>query len=492
MTVIWVFLVHHALWLSGLGVAALFAPSVLRQRRPTGSAFAWLLALVLIPYVGIPLYAVFGGRKFRGRVAAKGVLTLGSARVPVQVQVQGQVQGDDRRRPTVESVLGADIPAPSHLSSLRWFSDGEQAFRGIIEAIEGAERSIRIVTYLVGSDETGAAVLSALARRAAAGVVVELLIDDLLFYRAPHALVAALEAAGGKVARFMPLLHLPFRGRANLRNHRKIAIFDGKRAVLGGMNLAEEYMGPRPLEGRWRDLALAIEGPPVATLEGIFHSDWRFAVGARAAAAPAEAPAPAGSGSPGPATSPAPTVFTAAPGGALAQVVPSGPDRPDDSLYDVLLQAVFGARERVWIATPYFVPDDSLYKALELAVRRGVEVRVVVPARSNHRLADFVAASLLRDLGRAGVDVWRFAPGMLHAKAVLVDQQLAVVGSANFDLRSLYLDYEVALLLYGADEARWLATWFETTCASASRGVPEAGRLIGTLQTLARLLAPLV
>jgi cardiolipin synthase len=480
MTVIWVFLVHHALWLSGLGVAALFAPSVLRQRRPTGSAFAWLLALVLIPYVGIPLYAVFGGRKFRGRVAAKGMLTLGSARV----------KEDDGRRPTLESVLGADIPAPSHLSFLRWFSDGEQAFRGMIEAIEGAERSIRIVTYLVGSDETGAAVLSALARRAAEGVVVELLIDDLLFYRAPHGLVAALEAAGGKVARFMPLLHLPFRGRANLRNHRKIAIFDGKRAVLGGMNLAEEYMGPRPFEGRWRDLALAIEGPPVATLEGIFQSDWRFAVG-RAATAPAEGPAPAGSGSSAPATS-APTVFADAPGGALAQVVPSGPDRPDDSLYDVLLQAVFGARQRVWIATPYFVPDDSLYKALELAARRGVEVRVVVPARSNHRLADFVAASLLRDLGRAGVDVRLFGPGMLHAKAVLVDEDLAVVGSANFDLRSLYLDYEVALLLYGAAEARWLATWFETTCASASRGVPEAGKLIGTLQTLARLLAPLV
>ena len=487
MTVIWVFLVHHALWLSGLGVAALFAPSVLRQRRPTGSAFAWLLALVLIPYVGIPLYAVFGGRKFRGRVAAKGVLTLGSARARAQVQV------NTGRRPNVdvESVLGPDIPAPSHLSFLRWFSDGEQAFRGMIEAIEGAERSIRIVTYLVGSDETGAAVLSALVRRAEAGVVVELLIDDLLFYRAPHGLVAALEAAGGKVARFMPLLHLPFRGRANLRNHRKIAIFDGKRAVLGGMNLAEEYMGPRPFEGRWRDLALAIEGPPVATLEGIFRSDWRFAVG-RAATSPAEGPAPAGTGSSAPPAAAAPTVFAAAPGGALAQVVPSGPDRPDDSLYDVLLQAVFGARERVWIATPYFVPDDSLYKALELAARRGVEVRVVVPGRSNHRLADFVAASLLRDLGRVGVDVRRFGPGMLHAKAVLVDEDLAVVGSANFDLRSLYLDYEVALLLYGADEARWLATWFETTCASASRGVPEAGKLMGALQTLARLLAPLV
>jgi cardiolipin synthase len=484
MTVVWVFLVHHALWLTGLGVGALMAPSVLRQRRPTGSAFAWLLALVLIPYIGIPLYAAFGGRKFRGRVAAKGVLSLGAAR-------------PSGSRPTPEAVLGADIPAPSLLSSLAWFADGEQAYRGLVAGIEAAQRTIHIVTYLVGSDTTGTQVLAALARKAAAGVEVHLLVDDLLFYRAPRQAVAALEATGGRVARFMPLLHLPFRGRANLRNHRKIAIFDGQSAILGGMNLAEEYMGPTPFPGRWRDLGLRIEGDLVGTLEDIFRSDWRFAAGrageARAAAPPpAQAPASVSPGAGSPAPPPSEGSAGSPPRGPLAQVVPSGPDRPDDSLYDVLLQAVFGARARIWIATPYFVLDDALYKALELAARRGVDVRIVVPARSNHRLADLVAAALLRDLGNVGVDVRLYGPGMLHAKAVLVDETVAVVGSANFDLRSLYLDYEVALLLYGQDEARWLAGWFEATCATAARGVPSVGKLVSTLQTIARLLAPLL
>jgi cardiolipin synthase A/B len=220
---------------------------------------------------------------------------------------------------------------------------------------------------------------------------------------------------------------------------------------------------------------LLIEGQPVATLDTIFRTDWRFAAGSDLA----------------PAQDRTPATVTQPLHGPLTQVVPSGPDRPDDSLYDVIMQAVFGARERVWIATPYFVPDDSLYKALELATRRGIDVRIVVPARSNHRLADLVAGSLLRDLGAAGADVRLYGPGMLHAKALLVDDTVALVGSANFDLRSLYLDYEVALLLYGQAEARWLATWFEATCASATRGVPVAGRIVSKVQVLARLLAPL-
>jgi cardiolipin synthase len=463
MMVIWVFLAHHALWLLGLGAATLLVPSVLRQRRPTGSALAWLLALVLIPYVGVPLYLAIGGRKFRARVAAKGVLRLEGER-------------PSNNRPALQALLGADIPEPTHLTSLEWLSDGVQAYRTLLEAIEAAQRSIRIVTYLLGDDATGRAVLSALARRATAGVEVRLLVDDLLFHRAPRQEVRALEEAGGKVARFMPLLHVPFRGRANLRNHRKIAMFDGQRGMLGGMNIAEEYMGTGPLAARWRDLALVIEGPPVATLDAIFRSDWRFAAGVELL----------------PATDATTAAPALAPDGPLTQVVPSGPDRPDDSIYDVILQAVFGARERVWIATPYFVPDDLLYKALELAARRGVEVRIVVPAHSNHRLADWVGASLLRDLATAGADVRLYGPGMLHAKALLVDETVAMVGSANFDLRSLYLDYEVALLLYGQDEARWLAEWFDVTCQSAMRGAPVAGRIVSKVQVLARLLAPLV
>jgi cardiolipin synthase A/B len=141
---------------------------------------------------------------------------------------------------------------------------------------------------------------------------------------------------------------------------------------------------------------------------------------------------------------------------------------------------------------PTSSPDDTLYKALELATRRGIDVRVVVPARSNHRLADLVAASVLRDLGAAGADVRLYGPGMLHAKALLIDEQVAMVGSANFDLRSLYLDYEVALLLYGKDEARWVADWFEATCVSAVRGTPAPGPIASKVQVIARLLAPLV
>jgi cardiolipin synthase len=172
-------------------------------------------------------------------------------------------------------------------------------------------------------------------------------------------------------------------------------------------------------------------------------------------------------------------------------VIPSGPDAPTDPIYDAILTAIFRAEHRFWIATPYFVPDEPLVRALAVAARRGVDVRLVVPAHSNHTLADLAAAPYLRDLALAGASIWRHKK-MVHAKAMLADTTLGVVGSANFDMRSLFLDYEIALFLTGQSEIARLATWFDETVAGAVAGPPTAGRFRAQVESVARLLSPLI
>jgi cardiolipin synthase len=436
----WLVANHLASIFIGL-VTAGFSVSVLGQRRPAGSAFAWLLVILFVPYLGIPLYVVFGGRKFRQRARSKS---------PLRREASG---------------AASDATAVE----VTWLDDGVTAYETFLREIQQATRSIRIVTFVVGDDTTGRALVRALIERAAAGVEVCLLLDDFLRFHAPHALLRELEAAGGKVQRFMPLLHVPFRGRGNLRNHRKIAIFDGERAIVGGMNLADEYMGPTPSATRWRDLSTRVTGDAVRTLDAIFRADWEFASHARLAIPASTAPS----------------------GDVALRVIPSGPDSPNDPIYDALLTAIFRAESRVWVSTPYFIPDEPLMRALTVAARRGIDVRIFVPALSNHLVADLVAGPSLRELEPEGVRVYRHRT-MLHAKTILVDETLAVVGSANFDMRSLFLDYEIALFFSGKGEVTRLTAWFAATEACSDRGAPQAGWARTRVESVVRLLAPLL
>jgi len=287
-----------------------------------------------------------------------------------------------------------------------------------------------------------------------------------LRFHAPHTALRDLISAGARVERFMPLLHVPFRGHGNLRNHRKIAIFDGERAIVGGMNLGREYMGPTPLATRWRDLSLLIEGEAVSELDAVLCADWEFACGERLSDAAKPKP-----------------------GEIPVRVVPSGPDSQSDPIYDADLTAIFRAQRRIWIATPYFLPDEGLLRALSIAARRGVDVQVVTPVRSNHLLSDLASASCLRDLSASGITIRRFSR-MLHAKTLLVDDSLAVVGSANFDMRSLFLNYEIALFFTGRAEVDRLSRWFQDTFPDTVLGPAKAGLLRAAVCDVARLIGP--
>ncbi|HEX4423248.1 MAG TPA: phospholipase D-like domain-containing protein, partial [Kofleriaceae bacterium] len=323
-------------------------------------------------------------------------------------------------------------------------------------------------TLILGDDEVGAAIVAVLEAKARAGLEVRLLIDAMFKRHANRAALRSLTRAGGKVAWFMPLWHVPFRSRSNLRLHRKIIVVDGTTAIVGGMNLAHEYMGPEPSARRWRDLSTRIVGPAVDDLDLVFRADWAFAVREQLPAPPRSAAA----------------------GESIIQVVGSGPDVATDLIYDALLTAVFEARHRLWIATPYFVPDEALARALVLAVRRGVDVRIVVPARSNHLSADYAGASYLRQIAAVGGAICCYQPGMLHAKAILIDDRLGVVGSANFDMRSLLLNYEISLFFTSPTEIDGVRSWFDALWPACGDLAP-AGRARALIESMARLIGPL-
>jgi cardiolipin synthase A/B len=463
------FVFAHLLSLVSFVLALLLVARVGEQRRQTGSLVAWLIAILLVPYVGVPLYFFLGGRKLHSRAAAKGMLPAAPSR-PTQ---------SDTGLATMLSASGA--PAPTRGNQLALLGTGEVAFAEILQLVQSARSRVHIATLIFADDEVGRALAGLLAEQARKGVVVRVLVDALFKFRSSRALVAELAAAGVKVGWFMPIWGFLPRRSANLRLHRKMVLVDGAHAIVGGMNLASEYMGPAPRAGRWRDLSVTVRGPAVADIERIFESDWLFAAGEAIARQSLEHLA----------TEPSPDAAPSAPNGTdTVQVVGSGPDVAADRIYDALLSVAFAARRRLWISTPYFVPDEALQRALALAVRRGVDVRVVVPRRSNHLTADLAGASYLRELARAGASIRCYTPEMLHAKLVLADDDLVILGSANMDMRSLFLNYELALVVSSAANAAELAAWMETVLARCVDLAP-ASRGRALLESVARLLAPL-
>lgn len=448
----------------GFLLALVFLANLLRQKRSPSSTIAWLLVILFLPYLGVPLYVILGGRKMNPMARRKTRIYE-----PPATARGGAVGGGTERL-----LASSGVPPARPGNRIELVTGGTDAYRRILRMIDEARSNIHITTYILGWDEGSRGLLERLTERAREGVSVRLLIDDLGSWRLPRRKLVPLTQAGARVAFFMPVFHVPMRGRANLRNHRKLIVVDGRTCLTGGMNVALPYIGP-PGSGRlWRDFAVVVEGPAVADLEAVFDSDWRFAThsDSRSDSEPDLEPEPAGP--------------------STAQVVASGPDVPGDPLYESLLALIFGARERIWIVTPYFVPDEMLARALGLAARRGVDVRLIVPIRSNHISADLARASYLRDLHNSGGRVLLYTAEMLHAKVVIVDDQLAIIGSANMDMRSLFLNYEVALFVWSPHEVAQVAAWAQGLMAHTQRDLPRPSWPIELAENVVRLLSPLL
>jgi cardiolipin synthase len=405
------------------------------QRRAPTAAIAWVLGLALVPYLMLPLYLLFGQRKLK----------------PVAIPYAGVVvEGPHWAAELIES-FGL---APPSKCSIQMHADGEQARQALYRIIDDAQRTLDISTFIIGGDEFGRDIVARLARRARDGVKVRLLLDGFFALLVPGKYVRELNNAGVQVAVFRPFFSLRRLGPRNLRNHRKLVVADDCCLWCGGRNLAGEYFLGDSAGAVWPDLSFDLRGPVAAAAGHQFDLDWNTTL----------LPEPMRA-----------RESISVQGGVLAQFLPSGPDQVEDTAQSLLIDGCYRARRRLLIVTPYFVPDDSLRAAMRLAARRGVKVTIVLPQRSNHVLADFVRSRPMRDLAGAGVE-FRLLPTMIHAKAVVIDETLALCGSINLDLRSLLLNHEAAVVFYGREQIDWLAHWITAKAEQGEmyRAVPPS------------------
>jgi cardiolipin synthase A/B len=403
-----------------------------RERRPPSIAIAWVLGMIALPYLVLPTYLMFGRRKLPRRT-----LQRAGARSAAGHWAQGLIES-----------FGL---APSSAAMINLHQDGRDSAAALFSTMAGAVSRLDVCTYILGDDAFGRETMQRMIERARSGVEVRLLLDGVGALQVPRSHFKTLEQGGVETEIFSPLFARRTQGPRNLRNHRKMVIADGSRLWAGGRNLAAEYFDGAAGAPPWRDLTFDLQGPVAAAAAAQFELDW-VAAGGKPASAQS--------------TSAIPDVC-AQQGSGEAQFLPSGPDQPEDTVHALLIDACFQSRDRMLAVTPYFVPDVSLETAMRLAARRGVRIDLCIPARSNHILADFARGRALRSLSQAGVNI-HLLPYMNHAKAVVFDQSLALSGSVNLDSRSLLLNYECAVVFYGATEINWFAGWIDGMIGQAA------------------------
>ncbi len=449
-------LLLHLASIIGVLLALVLVSRILRSPREPAATIAWLALIVFLPIIGVPLYLAFGERKLDAALRRKAVIALPE-------------HAGKHPHPVHSLLISLGMPASTTGNRVDFHADGRVAWRALFSLLETARRRIDIAIFILADDEVGKALLACLKQRAEQGVSVRLLLDGVGSFPLPKSRLRPLSDAGVEIAWFIPVIHRPLRGKTNLRNHRKIVIVDDTKAWTGGRNIAREYLGPDCPSDCWTDLSFTQQGPSVASYRAIFEADWCFAN-----------------------DRPAPDAIvlddTADATEGRVQVVPSGPDIADDPIYAALLTASYEARQRLIAVTPYYIPDRGIQEALRLAALRGIEIDLILPARSNHRLADIARNRYLRELATAGARIW-LLPTMTHAKAVVIDERLALAGSANLDIRSLFLNCEVVSLFYSDAEIRWLSDWLVALRERARRHHPPA---VGATRELVEGLVELV
>lgn len=416
--------------------------AVASVRTPQG-AIAWAISLSTFPYLALPLYWILGRNRFHGYVEAlrNGTLEL-SDRGGIAIileRLRNHQTGLPPERTDEFDVLARLGRLPyTQGNALDLLVDGETTFGAIFSALEVAERYILIQFFIIKDDGLGRALHARLLSKAAEGLTILVLYDEIGSHALPKSYAETLRAAGITVSAFRTTRGRRNRFQLNFRNHRKIVVVDGRVAFVGGLNVGDEYLGLGPL-GHWRDTHLRIEGPAVQALQLIFATDWYWATRRI------------------PDLEWRPTVA----GDRTVLVYPTGPADALETCSMFFHQAIVGARRRLWIASPYFVPDPPVFEALQLAALRGVDVRILLPAKPDHKLVYLASFSFLEAADRAGIQLYRYQDGFLHQKVVLVDDEIAAIGTANLDNRSLRLNFEVMAVVVDRSFAHQVATMLD-------------------------------
>jgi len=423
-------------------VALATACHALLYKRDPRAALGWIAACLLYPLLGPVLYVLFGVNRVRTRAKKLGqrrqfflyvgyerpededAALLSSLDVPEEVKAIARISDAVTRRPLVGG------------NRIELLHNGEQVYPAMLEAIEHVERSLFLSTYIFETNDTGQRFIDALARATGRGTDVRVSIDGVgELYSIPRA-GTLLERRGVRVARFLPLSLIPPELHINLRNHRKILVADGTVGFIGGMNIGDRHLAERVENpSRVVDVHFRLAGPVVTQIEHLFLEDWGFSTGEHTV--PSQALA-IGTGS------------------MICRAIVDGPNEDLDKLSTILVGAVSAARQRIFLMTPYFLPSRELISALQSAALRGVEVTILLPAKNNLPFVHWATRNMLWELLERGIRVFYQPPPFVHTKLFVVDDQYALIGSANIDPRSLRLNFELAVEVFNTEFAKIL------------------------------------
>jgi len=451
--------------------------AVMNARTSQGS-IAWAVSLILMPYIAVPAYWILGRSRFNGYVTARR-----SGNVTVQEKLNAvrdsmapfRVPEDIGSSSTDAAERLADLPLLQG-NRVQLLVDGDATFDSILEGIDAAQSYILFQFFIVKEDEIGRRVQSHLIAKAKEGIKIYFLYDEVGSHDLSEAYKNKLREAGIQVFDFHTRKGPRNRFQINFRNHRKVVVVDGRVSWIGGHNVGDEYLGKDPKFGHWRDTHIRIEGPASIPIQISFVEDWNWA---------------AGKVIPELVWTPPPAL----PENQAVLIVPSGPADRLETATLMFLHAINSAKKRLWIASPYFVPDDAVLAALQLAGLRGVDVRILIPDTADHLLVYLAAFSYFEDASRTGVRFYRYTDGFLHQKVMLIDDSTATVGTANFDNRSFRLNFEITGIIidsgFVVEVERMLEADFAHSREMTRADVDEHSFGFRLATRLARLTSPI-
>ncbi len=455
--------------------------AVLSTRTPQG-AVAWVVSLNTVPYVAVPAFWVFGRSRFDGYelvrhrdYLSKSVTENRSIQALRQKGLLFEADDPDEAS-QVRLLERLSLMPLTRGNDVDLLIDGEATFDAIERSIASAQDYVLFQFYILRSDALGHRLKDALLERAAAGVRCYVLYDQFGSKGIAPGFLKELRDGGVEVASFITTQGWRNRFRINFRNHRKIVVVDGREAFVGGHNVGVAYLGLDPDVGEFRDTHVGMRGPVVLATQVSFVEDWHWTTGEM----------PELDWTPEPALQ----------GDVIAACLPTGPADELETMSLVALDAINSARERIWIATPYFVPDEQIVSALQLAALRGVDVRVIIPDNNDNRAVDLTAYSYLVELTSVGVQMFRYKPGFMHQKVFLIDSHTASVGTSNFDNRSMRLNFEITMLFHDDSFAAEVAAMLERDLKRCRKFLPseytDRGIAFRFAVRAARLFAPVL
>lgn len=413
---------------------------IISENRNPLKSMPWLIVLLLAPVVGLVFYFFFGQNLSKRRTINRRMRKQADAYLEEQAQ-RDHPEVAPHLQPLEQLLVGSAHAVPLYDTQFTIYTNGSDKMEALLQAIGGAQKEIHLLYYIIEEDRTGMRLRDALIQKAQEGVSVRLLYDDVGSRTASKSFFDTMRAGGVEVHEFLHVQFPRFTSKVNYRNHRKIVVIDGRIGFLGGMNIADRYVYGSKL-GPWRDTHLRLEGGGVVGLQAAFINDW-YATTREQLTWP---------------TLPTHAVRAEA---NVMQLLTSGPLGKWRTLSQAACMAIGRARCRIWIQTPYYLPTEALNNALQTAALAGIDVRLMLPMRSDARMVDLAVHSYLDDMIRAGVKVLFYSEGFLHAKVMLIDDNLTITGSANLDFRSFEHNFEINAFVYDADLNYRLATDFE-------------------------------